>query len=69
LIKSSPYQGRIKEWMHEETGNAEDEKEDVIHQLELAQNLGKNVFYAFTFTNFTDKNCPVLALIPEKETC
>ncbi len=55
--------------MHEETGNAEDEKEDVIHQLELAQNLGKNVFYAFTFTNFTDKNCPVLALIPEKETC
>jgi hypothetical protein len=40
-----PHQGRIKEWMHEETGNAEDEKEDVIHQLELAQNL--QCFYVF----------------------
>jgi hypothetical protein len=48
--------------MHEETGNAKDEKEDVIHQLELAQNLEKNVFNAFTFLYFSNKNCPVFSI-------
>jgi hypothetical protein len=50
-----PYQGRIEERMHEETGNAKDEKEDVIHQLELAQNLEKNCIGPFTFLNFSNK--------------
>ena len=35
------YQRWVEEGMHEEAGDAENEKEDVIHQLKLTQNLNK----------------------------
>ncbi len=53
--------------MHEETGNAEDEKEDVIHQLELAQNLQCVYVFAFTFLEkSSNKKCSVFSFYLRK---